>query len=167
MTELAAICLGANLGARAETLAAAVAELAATPGLSDFSASRVYETEPVDVVDQPPFLNQVVRFRCTLSPEALLARCREIETRFGRTREVRRGPRTLDLDLLFLGTQVVDSPALTLPHPRLHERRFVLEPLVDLDPMWRHPRLGLRAVELYAALPDSAWVRPYEPVRVS
>jgi 2-amino-4-hydroxy-6-hydroxymethyldihydropteridine diphosphokinase len=127
--------LGANLGDRERTLQAAVAALAAEPEIKVVAVSALRETEPVGVGEQPPFLNGAVALDTTLSASELLDRLLAVEQRFGRVRVPgEHGPRTLDLDLLLFGDEEIDEPGLTVPHPRLHERRFVLEPLVDLAP---------------------------------
>ncbi|MFL5942708.1 MAG: 2-amino-4-hydroxy-6-hydroxymethyldihydropteridine diphosphokinase [Gaiellaceae bacterium] len=127
--------LGANLGDREATIRAAVEALGADEGIEVADLSTLRETEPVGVGEQPLFLNGVVALDTTLSARELLDRLLEIEQRFGRVRiSGEHGPRTLDLDLLLYGDDAVDEPGLTLPHPRLHERRFVLEPLGELAP---------------------------------
>ena len=134
--------LGANLGPREETLLRAVDLLAATDEVDVVAISQLRETEPVGVVDQPPFLNGVVAIDTTLTPRALLDLLLEIERSLGRVRSELWGPRTVDLDLLLYGDEVVDQPGLTVPHPRLHERRFVLEPLAELAPSLTVPGRG-------------------------
>jgi 2-amino-4-hydroxy-6-hydroxymethyldihydropteridine diphosphokinase len=127
--------LGANLGDRERTLRSAVDALAATEGVEVVAVSTLRETEPVGVGPQPLFLNGVAELETTLSPRELIDRLLAVEQRFGRVRiPGEHGPRTLDLDLLLVGREVVEEPGLTLPHPRLHERRFVLEPLAELAP---------------------------------
>lgn len=118
--------------------------------------SSFYRTEPVGVAHQPPFVNAAVTLVADLDPEALLDVLLAIERRYGRDRAsgTPNGPRTLDLDLLILGDLVVISPRLTLPHPALAERRFVLAPLCEIAPNLRHPILGKSMAELLAALPD-------------
>lgn len=123
---------GSNLGDRAATLAGAVAQLRATPGIDFVQCSRIRETEPVGIVDQPRFLNLVVGLETMLTPEELLERLLAIEQAFGRVRERRWGPRTLDLDLLVFAGERRDTPALELPHARMFERAFVLDPLREL-----------------------------------
>ena len=126
--------LGANLGDRSAMLRAALEQLAAEPGLAVVAVSTVRETEPVGYLDQPRFLNAVAAIDTELPPRELLGRLLGIEGRLGRTRDGPRfGPRTIDLDLLLYGEERVDEPGLAVPHPRLHERLFVLEPLSDLD----------------------------------
>ena len=127
--------LGANLGDRKRTLLAAVDALAAEPGVEVVAVSALRETEPVGVGEQPRFLNGAVALETTLSARDLLERLLALEQRFGRVRMPgEHGPRTLDLDLLLYGDEQIDEPGLTVPHPRLHERRFVLEPLAELAP---------------------------------
>ena len=121
--------VGANLGDREATIRAA---LAALPDV--VAVSELRETAPVGVVDQPPFLNGAAALETELSPRELLDLLLEVERRLGRERRERWGPRTIDLDLLLYGAERVDEPGLTVPHPLLHERRFALEPLLDLDP---------------------------------
>jgi len=134
--------LGANLGPREVTLLRAVDLLAAVDGVEVVDVSQLRETDPVRIVDQPPFLNGAVAIDTSLAPRALLDVLLETERALGRVRAERWGPRTIDLDLLVYGDQIVDEPGLRVPHPRLAERRFVLEPLADLDPALEIPGLG-------------------------
>jgi len=127
--------LGANLGDRERSLRAAVDALAALDGIEVVAVSKLRETEPVGVGEQPGFLNGVVALETTLSAREFLDRLLAVEQRFGRVRVPgEHSPRTLDLDLLLYGDERIDEPGLTVPHPRLHERRFVLEPLAELAP---------------------------------
>jgi 2-amino-4-hydroxy-6-hydroxymethyldihydropteridine diphosphokinase len=127
--------LGANLGDRERTLRAAVDALAAEDGVELVAMSTLRETEPVGVGEQPLFLNGVVSVDTALAARELLDLLLALEQRFGRVRVPgERGPRTLDLDLLLYGREEIDEPGLSVPHPRLHERRFVLEPLSELAP---------------------------------
>jgi 2-amino-4-hydroxy-6-hydroxymethyldihydropteridine diphosphokinase len=127
--------LGANLGDREATIRRALDLLAADPELDVVEVSTLRETDPVGYLDQPRFLNGAAVLETTLAPRALLERLLEVERALGRTREgPRYGPRTIDLDLLLYGDEVVAEPGLRIPHPRLQERRFVLEPLAELDP---------------------------------
>lgn len=129
------IGLGANLGDREAALRAALDGLAATPGVDVVAVSSFRETDPVGYLDQPRFLNGAAAVETELSPRELLDALLAVERALGRTRDGPRfGPRTIDLDLLVYGATVVDEPGLTVPHPRLHERRFALEPLAELDP---------------------------------
>ncbi len=139
---LAYVGLGANLGSREETLRRAVELLGDADGMEVLALSQLRQTEPVGVVDQPPFLNGAVEVDTIRTPRELLDLLLEIERSLGRVREERWGPRTVDLDLLVYGDEVVDEPGLRVPHPRLHERRFALEPLADLDPELHIPGRG-------------------------
>ena len=136
--------VGANLGTPRETIAAALALLDQESDVELVAVSTLRETDPVGYEEQPRFLNGVVQLGTELSPRELLARLLAIETRLGRVRGQgpRFGPRTIDLDLLLYGEETIDEPGLTLPHPRLHERRFVLEPLAELDPALEVPGRG-------------------------
>lgn len=137
-----ALSLGGNLGDSLATLRAAVAELGAIPGLSVTAVSSVYRTAPVGGVEQDDFWNLVVVGEAWLPPGALGAAVHAIEDAHGRTRTVRWGPRTLDVDVLAYGDTVSDDPALTLPHPRAHERAFVLVPWAEVDPDAELPGYG-------------------------
>ena len=129
------IGLGANLGDRERTLRTAVAALGATNGVEVVAVSAFRETDPVDYLDQPRFLNGAVAVETALAPRELLDALLAVERSLGRTRDGPRfGPRTIDLDLLLYGDEPFDEPGLTVPHPRLHERAFALEPLAELDP---------------------------------
>jgi 2-amino-4-hydroxy-6-hydroxymethyldihydropteridine diphosphokinase len=139
---LAYVGLGANLGPREITLLRAVDLLAETEGVEVRAVSQLRETEPVGGVDQPLFLNGAVVLDTSLSPRELLDRLLEIERELGRVRDVRWGPRVVDLDLLVYGDRQIDEPGLRVPHPRLHERRFALEPLAELNPELDVPGLG-------------------------
>ena len=138
--------VGANLGDRGATIEQAMALLEGVVATSQFR-----ETDPVGVTDQPAFLNGAVAIETDLSPRELLEALLAVERRLGRERRERWGPRTIDLDLLLYGDETIDEPGLTVPHPRLHERRFALEPLADLDPELEIPGRG-RVSELLARL---------------
>ena len=140
---VAYIGVGANLGDREATMRAALAALDATPGIRVVAVSSFRETEPVGYVDQPQFLNAAAAVETELDARGLLDALLAVERGLGRTREGPRfGPRTIDLDLLLFGDVEVDEPGLTVPHPRLHERAFVLEPLTELDPEMVVPGRG-------------------------
>jgi 2-amino-4-hydroxy-6-hydroxymethyldihydropteridine diphosphokinase len=129
------VALGANLGDRERTLREAVDTLACETGIEVVAVSTLRETEPVGVGEQPPFLNGATELETTLTARQLLDLLLAVEERFGRVRSPgEHGPRTLDLDLLLYGDETIDEPELHVPHPRLHERRFVLEPLAELAP---------------------------------
>jgi 2-amino-4-hydroxy-6-hydroxymethyldihydropteridine diphosphokinase len=150
------IGLGSNLGDREGTLRAAVGRLRNLPETKVVAVSKLRNTEPVGYVDQPRFLNGAVELETGLAARALLGALLELERAFGRDRAsaVAQGPRTLDLDLLLYGQEEIDEPGLEIPHPRLHERRFVLEPLADLDPALEVPGKG--SVQTLLARLDSA-----------
>lgn len=161
--ERAFVSLGSNLGDREVRLCAAVAALRATRGIADVVCSAVYETDPVGPGAQGPYLNAVVQLDTTLGPEALLERLLAIERDEGRTRSgVRNEARTLDLDLLLHGERLRRGPRLELPHPRLAERPFVLEPLCDLAPELVHPTCREPIARLAARVRDPAAVRRHE-----
>jgi 2-amino-4-hydroxy-6-hydroxymethyldihydropteridine diphosphokinase len=130
----AVIALGSNIEDPERQVRTAFEELAALPGTRLVAKSRLYRTEPVGYREQPMFVNACALVETTLAPRALLEQLLELERRHGRVREIRNGPRTLDLDIVVYGDQRIDEPGLTIPHPRAHERRFVLEPLVDVWP---------------------------------
>ena len=146
------IALGSNLGDREGTLHSAIAALRQLGSVD--AISSFYETAPVGLVEQPDFLNAVVALRTALSPQELMAALLRIEQQHGRDRSVSvpKGPRTLDLDLLSYGDVVMETPTLTLPHPSLAERRFVLVPLTEIAPQWRHPLSGKTAAILLSEL---------------
>jgi 2-amino-4-hydroxy-6-hydroxymethyldihydropteridine diphosphokinase len=159
--------LGSNLGDRAGNLLLGIRGMM-DAGLEVIRLSRVYETEPVESFAQPLFLNQVAELRgATLPPaESLLARLLRIEYALGRRREVEKGPRSIDLDLLLYPNQTSDSAFLTLPHPRLHCRRFVLEPLAELAPQLIHPILNKTMSELLAEVDDASTVKLWKPTQL-
>jgi 2-amino-4-hydroxy-6-hydroxymethyldihydropteridine diphosphokinase len=134
------IALGANLGDRRGNIGQALELLRATPGLGVTRVSSLREYAAVGGPPaSPPFLNAAAEVQTTLSPRDLLARLLEIEQQLGRQRREKWGPRLIDLDLLLYGEQVIDQAELTIPHPRMHERRFVLEPLAEIAPQVVHP----------------------------
>ena len=156
--------LGSNLGDRAGNLLLAVRGMMEA-SLDVLRLSAIYETEAVETFAQPAFLNMVAELRGNTlpPPEQVMARLLRIEYALGRTREVPLGPRTIDLDLLFYRGEKRATEFLTLPHPRLHQRRFVLEPLAELSPSLVHPMLGRSVSDLCAELGDRSKVRRWLP----
>jgi len=149
------IALGSNLGDREENLLKAVAAVGSLPGTKITALSPFYDTEPVGGIAQNNFLNAVMRLSSPLSPQNLLEALLRIEASiFARQRDLHWGPRSIDLDMLFYGREIIEQqPDLLLPHPRLHERRFVLAPLADIAPAFIHPVSGRSVSELLAGLP--------------
>jgi len=155
------LSLGSNLGDRARNLEAAIRHVAELGQI--VAQSSFYETEPVDVERQPWFLNCVVALETELMPRQLLSRVLAIEQKMGRRRTQPKGPRTIDIDILLFGGSVVETPALTVPHPAMHERRFVLEPLAEIAPDLRHPVFKKTVREMLNALPQGAAVHKFKP----
>ncbi|MBL8428594.1 MAG: 2-amino-4-hydroxy-6-hydroxymethyldihydropteridine diphosphokinase [Dechloromonas sp.] len=144
------VALGANLGDPAATVLAAFAALANLPESRIVHSSSLYRTAPVGITEQPEFVNAVAELETTLAPEVLLDALFDIEERFGRIRTEKNGPRTLDLDLLLFNDQFIELPRLSLPHPRLHLRAFVLQPLAEIAPSLSIPGRGTVAAWLPA-----------------
>ncbi len=156
------IAFGSNLGNRQEFCGRAITLMGLLPHSRSASVSSYYETEPVDphgLLGPTWFYNGVVKIETQLAPIKLWEVCRETERALGREEEDRSGPRTIDLDLLFYGQQIIHESNLIIPHPRLHLRRFVLEPLVELDPNWNHPTFNQTVKELLNHLDDESQVR--------
>lgn len=160
------IGFGSNLGDRVDFCDRTVTLLSLLPHSQLLAVSSLYETEPVADAGAPGvgwFLNGVAQIETDLTPQSLLAVCREIERSLGRDPGHRSGPRTIDLDILFYGDRVFQEQELTVPHPRLHLRRFVLEPMVELEPMLVHPALKQAVKELLEQLTDRHQVRRMNP----
>ena len=135
--------LGSNMGDREANIKAALGLIGAQPGCKVVAVSSFLETEPVGFTEQGLFINAVAALETTLTPEGLLRACQGIENKLGRIRTVRWGPRTIDIDILLYGGSVVDTESLTIPHPLMHERYFVLAPLSEVAPDVVHPVLGI------------------------
>jgi 2-amino-4-hydroxy-6-hydroxymethyldihydropteridine diphosphokinase len=150
------IALGANLGNRQETMAGAIAAISALPSTTVVTRSSLYLTKPVDA-DGDDYINAVVEIRTELDPEDLLESLLEIEDQFGRTRSYHNAPRPLDCDLLLYDQQVLRTPTLILPHPRMHLRAFVLVPLVEIAPTAHIPNIG--PAQAFLALVETQGVR--------
>src|SRR5512143_3762033 len=151
------LALGSNIGDRRDNLGRALTALA--PEVQVTAQSRVYETPAWGYEDQPPFLNMAVKAETKLSPEALLTHVKRLEIELGRTPSFHWGPRLIDIDILFYDELILATPGLTIPHPRLQERAFVLVPLNDLAPSLVHPVLGKTVAELLASLDGSGITR--------
>ena len=150
MTQTVIIALGTNLGDRQANLETAVSAL--SPEVAVSARSRLYETAPMYVTDQPAFLNMAVAGETDLDPQALLAHLKHLEAELGRTPTFRNGPRMIDLDILYYADQVIDTEDLVVPHPRIAERSFVLWPLRDIAPDLHDPRQSRSVSEMYQAL---------------
>jgi len=155
--QIAYLSLGSNVGDRAGQLRDAIARMEATGRV--VAVSSFYETEPVEFTDQPWFLNCVVALETLLAPQQLMAALLGFEQAMGRRRTQKKGPRTIDIDILLYGDEIVDTPELKIPHPAMHARRFVLEPLVEIAPGVRHPVLKKTVRELLAELAVGQAVR--------
>jgi 2-amino-4-hydroxy-6-hydroxymethyldihydropteridine diphosphokinase len=152
------LSLGSNIGDRAGNLNAAIDRLRAVGEV--VQVSPFYETEPVEFTAQAWFLNCAIAVDTEKTPRELLASILDIEQQMGRRRAQKKGPRVIDIDILLFGNLIVDDPGLTIPHPAMHERRFVLEPLAEIAPDVRHPVLDRTIRELRYALPPGQTVRP-------
>ena len=154
------LALGTNLGDRLANLRQAIAAL--TPQMEVKAKSQVYETPPWGYEDQPRFLNQVVQAKTYLDPEPLLKHLKRLEVALGRQESFRNGPRLIDIDILFYDDLIVDRPSLVIPHPRLHERSFVLLPLMDIAPDLVHP-VSQKSVRELAAECDAGGIQRFVP----
>ena len=156
------LALGSNLGDRLANLQGATARLGIEPGIRVRASSRVWETDPVGGPEQPDYLNAVIEIDTELSPHELLAACARVETALARTRGVRWGPRTIDVDILLVGSLSVDDDDLTVPHPRMTERGFVLLPMLELEPDLVLPD-GRHIVDIPLGPHAAGGARPFAP----
>jgi 2-amino-4-hydroxy-6-hydroxymethyldihydropteridine diphosphokinase len=165
--EIVYVAVGANLGDREATFAAAIRAIEAESDLLLLSASPIFETQAVGPAGQGAYLNAVMRLRAWLGPVELLHRLQSIEIALGRDRRretLRWGPREIDLDILFFGDRCIDSPDLVVPHLRAHQRIFVMAPMAEIAPSFVHPKLGITIGQIARTFPDpgglQAWPRP-------
>lgn len=163
MHKIVYLSLGSNLGDRAANLQTAVDRLASLGEV--IAVSSFYETEPVELTAQPWFLNCAVKLDTEKMPRQLIAGILAIEQGMGRQRKQTKGPRIIDIDILLFGSSIIEIPSLTVPHPSMHERRFVLEPLAEIAPDVRHPVFRRTVKELRDALPPGQTVKKYVAAR--
>jgi 2-amino-4-hydroxy-6-hydroxymethyldihydropteridine diphosphokinase len=157
MHKLVYLSLGSNIGDRDGNLRTAISNLAEIGNV--VAVSSFYETEPVELTAQPWFLNCAIKFETEKMPRQLISAILNLEQSMGRQRKQKKGPRTIDIDVLLFGSSIIEIPSLTVPHPRLHERRFVLEPLAEIAPDARHPVFKRTVRELRDALPAGQTVK--------
>ena len=158
-SKIAYLGLGSNLGDRKKNLEIAHERLSQLPNIRITGFSSFYETEPVGYLGQGWFINQAIEIETSLSPMELLEKIQGIEKGLGRERSIRWGPRTVDIDILAYGNRIMNTPVLKLPHPRLHERRFVLIPLEEIAPTFLHPVLDKSITKILIDTPDKNLVK--------
>ncbi|WP_108672107.1 2-amino-4-hydroxy-6-hydroxymethyldihydropteridine diphosphokinase [Peribacillus acanthi] len=162
MKSYAFLSLGTNIGERYQYLRDAVQLLGEDPSIDVLKISSIYETEPVGYTDQGNFLNIVVKIETRYSPEELLLRCQSIEQNLGRKREIRWGPRTIDLDILLYNQENIEADNLSIPHPRMHERAFVLIPLLETEPNIKLPTMDIPLTSLLENMPEKEGVQKWK-----
>jgi 2-amino-4-hydroxy-6-hydroxymethyldihydropteridine diphosphokinase len=161
MKPVAYLSLGSNLGNREQNLRGAIRQASAFGRL--VAVSSFYQTEPVEFTDQPWFLNCVIALETATQPAQLMAELLRIEHEMGRQRVLKKGPRSIDIDILLFGDDVVNTPELTIPHPEMGRRRFVLQPLAEIAPELLHPVSQKTVTQILAELPAGQRVQKYEP----
>lgn len=161
MKQVAYLSLGSNLGNREQNLRGAIRQASALGRL--VAVSSFYQTEPVEFTDQPWFLNCVIALETATQPAQLMAELLRIEHEMGRQRVLKKGPRSIDIDILLFGDDVVNTPELTIPHPEMARRRFVLQPLAEIAPELLHPVSQKTVTQILAELPAGQRVQKYEP----
>jgi len=159
MSNTSYISLGSNMGDRCESLKAAIEELNTHSNLRVINTSSIYETDPVGYEDQDQFLNMVVEVSTNLNPFELLSLCLDIEKKLGRKRDIRWGPRTIDLDILLYNQENIKSEKLTVPHPRMHERAFVIIPLLEIASSIKLPTMEIPLQSILEDISDREGVR--------
>ena len=161
MHKIVYLSLGSNLGDRSLNLHQAIEKLGELGKVA--AVSSFYDTEPIELTAQPWFLNCVAKLDTEKMPRQLMAAILAIEQEMGRQRKQQKGPRTIDIDILLFGSSIINIPSITVPHPKLHQRRFVLEPLAEIAPEVRHPVLKRTAREMRDALPAGQTVKRVTP----
>jgi len=159
MENIAYLSIGSNIGNRLAAFHEALQLLDGNEWINVIGISSLYETEPVGYTDQDCFLNAVIKVSTSLSPEKLLQTCLNIEVKLGRKREIRWGPRTLDLDILLYNQENIETESLSVPHPRMQERAFVIVPLLELDPDIKLPNVNASLHDILNQIPDKEGVR--------
>jgi 2-amino-4-hydroxy-6-hydroxymethyldihydropteridine diphosphokinase len=164
MEAIAYLSLGSNVGNREQYLKEAIKQLNEAADIEVTRTSSIYETDPVGFTEQGQFLNLVLEVKTSLSPESLLQHCLQVEKDLGREREFRWGPRKIDLDILLYNHENIETEELIVPHPRMHERAFVLVPLTELSQTIKHPKLNTSMIALLNEIPDKEGVRLWKQI---
>jgi 2-amino-4-hydroxy-6-hydroxymethyldihydropteridine diphosphokinase len=164
MKQAVYLSLGSNVGDREQYLKKAIKQLSGHPEIELERVSSIYETDPVGYTDQGSFLNLAVEIRTSLTPQTLLRQCLQVEKDLGREREFRWGPRIIDLDILLYNQENIETEELIVPHPRMHERAFVLVPLTELSQTIKHPKFNTSMMALLDEIPDKEGVRLWKQI---